>query len=148
MLFFIVFNMKKYAIMIFAVMLLAMTSAVYSIDFDSSQIQGLNITTDVDGALNMAKSENKTVMMVFDQDSCVYCDMFKKDVLSNPDVQNVLSEKCIVLFVDINKHPDIANKYKVFGTPSTQFLDSNGKEITKVEGYVGADEFLNTLKEI
>lgn len=140
--------MKKYVMIVFAVMLLALTSAVYSIDFDSSQIQGLNITTDVDGALDMAKSENKTVMMVFDQDSCVYCDMFKKDVLSNPDIQKELNEKCVVLFVDIHKHPDIANKYKVFGTPSTQFLDSNGNEITKVEGYVDADEFSNTLKEI
>ena len=140
--------MKKYVLIVFAVMLLALASAVYSIDFDNSQVQGLNITRDVDGALNMAKSENKTVMMVFDKDGCVYCDMFKKDVLSNPDVQNVLNGNCVVAFVDIYKHPDIANKYKVFGTPSTQFLDSNGKEIIKVEGYVGADEFLNTLKEI
>ena len=140
--------MKKYVLIVFAVMLLALTSAVYSIDFDSSQIQGLNITTDIDGALNMAKSENKTVMMFFEKDDCVYCDMFKKDVLSNSDVQNVLNGKCVVVFVDIYNHPDIANKYKVFGTPSTQFLDSNGKEITKVEGYVGADEFLNILKEI
>ena len=142
------FIMKKYVLIVFAVMLLALTSAVYSIDFDSSQIQGLNITTDIDGALNMAKSENKTVMMVFEKDDCVYCDMFKKDVLSNSDVQNVLNGKCVVLFVDIYKHPDIANKYKVFGTPSIQFLDSNGNELTKIEGYAGADEFLNTLKEI
>ena len=142
------FIMKKYVLIVFAVMLLALTSAVYSIDFDSSQIQGLNITTDIDGALNMAKSENKTVMMVFEKDDCVYCDMFKKDVLSNSDVQNVLNGKCVVVFVDIYKHPDIANKYKVFGTPSIQFLDSNGNELTKIEGYAGADEFLNTLKEI
>ncbi|WP_295611868.1 thioredoxin family protein [uncultured Methanobrevibacter sp.] len=140
--------MKKYLIVVFAVMLLALASAVYSIDFDNSQIPGLKIANDVDGALNTAKIENKTVMIVFDQDSCVYCDMFKKDVLSNPDVQKELNEKCIVIFVDINKHPEIANKYKVFGTPTIQFLDSNGKEITKVEGYSGADEFLNTLKEI
>jgi hypothetical protein len=48
--------MKKYVLIVFAVMLLALASAVYSIDFDNSQVQGLNITRDVDGALNIAKS--------------------------------------------------------------------------------------------
>lgn len=140
--------MKRYVLIVLAVMLLALASAAYGIDFNNSEIPGLNITTDVDGAMDLSKSENKTLMMVFDQDSCTYCDMFKNDVLSNGDVQKELGENYVVVFVDINKHPDIANRYKVFGTPTTQFIDSDGKQIGKVEGYVTCDEFLNTLREI
>lgn len=87
-------------------------------------------------------------MIFFDQDSCVYCDIFNEDVLSNRDVQKELNENYIVLLVDINKNPNIAAKYKVYGTPTTQFLDSHGKEIYKIDGYIDSGEFLKALKEI
>lgn len=141
--------MKKYALVILAIFaILAISATVSAVDFDDKTIQGLNVTSDIDAALNMSQNQNKTVVIVFDQDSCQYCDMFKKDVLSNPDVQKELNKKCAVVLVDINKQPDVANRYKVFGTPTTQFLDSHGNEIEKIEGYVDANEFLTKLKGI
>ena len=74
--------------------------------------------------------------------------MFKDDVLNNAEIQKELNEKCIVVLVDINRNPDIAVKYDVYGTPTVQFLDSNGDEITKIEGYVDSNEFSKALKEI
>ena len=143
-----IFNMKKHVLIVLAVAMLTLTSVAYALDFDDSQISGLNVTTDIDGAFSESKAQNKTLAIIFDQDNCVYCDMFKDDVLSNRDVQKELNEHYIVLLVDINKNPDIATKYKVYGTPITQFLDSNGKEIYRVEGYVTGDEFLKDLREI
>ena len=143
-----IFNMKKHVLIVLVVAMLTLTSAVYALDFDGSQISGLNVTTDIEGAFSESQAQNKTLAIIFDQDNCVYCEMFKDDVLSNRDVQNELNEHYIVLFVDINKNPDIATKYNVYGTPTTQFLDSNGKEIYKVEGYVTGDEFLKDLREI
>ena len=140
--------MKKHVLIVLAVAMLTLTSVAYALDFDDSQISGLNVTTDIDGAFSESKAQNKTLAIIFDQDNCVYCDMFKDDVLSNRDVQKELNEHYIVLLVDINKNPDIATKYKVYGTPITQFLDSNGKEIYRVEGYVTGDEFLKDLREI
>lgn len=140
--------MKKHVLIVLAVAMLTLTSAVFALDFDDSQISGLNVTTDIDGAFSESKAQNKTLAIIFDQDNCVYCDMFKDDVLSNRDVQKELNEHYIVLLVDINKNPDIATKYKVYGTPITQFLDSNGKEIYKIKGYVTGDEFLKDLREI
>lgn len=137
--------MKRYISIMLIIAVLMLTSAVCAFEADNSQIDGLNVTTDIDKAFGISKNENKTLMIVFDQDNCVYCDMFKSDVLSNPQVQSRLNESCMVLLVDINKNPDIASKYKVYGTPTTQFLDSNGKEIRKIEGYVPADEFLKEI---
>ena len=140
--------MKKHVLIVLAVAMLTLTSVVYVLDFDDSQISGLNVTTDIDGAFSESKAQNKTLAIIFDQDNCVYCDMFKEDVLSNRDVQKELNEHYIVLFVDINKNPDIATKYKVYGTPTIQILHSNGKEIYRVEAYVTGDEFLEDLREI
>ena len=140
--------MKKYILILAVICALTLTSAVYSLDFGDTQIQGLNITTDVDGAFNDSHSQNKTLAIIFDQDSCVYCDMLKDNVLSDKDIQKELNENFIVLLVDINKNPDIAQKYNVYGTPTIQFLDSNGNEVNKIEGYVESDEFLDNIKEI
>ena len=140
--------MKKYILILALVCVMTLTSAVYSLDFDDTQIQGLNVTTDVDGAFNVSHSQNKNLAIIFDQDSCVYCDMLKDDVLSDKDIQKELNENFIVLLVDINKNPDIAQKYNVFGTPTIQFLDSNGNELNRIDGYVESNELLDTIKEI
>lgn len=140
--------MKKYILIVAVISLLTLTSAVYSLDFDDTQISGLNVTTDIDGAFNASQSENKTLAIIFDQDSCVYCDILKENVLSDNDVQKVLNENFIVLMVDINKNPDIAQKYNVYGTPTIQFLDSHGNDVDKIEGCPEKDDFLNVIKEI
>ena len=140
--------MKIYIFILTILSILTLTSAVYSVDFDDTQIPGLNVTTDIDGAINVSQSENKTLAIIFDQDSCVYCDILKEDVLSDEEVQKELNENFIVLLVDINKNPDIAQKYNVYGTPTIQFLDSNGNDIDKIEGCPQKEELLNIVKEI
>ena len=129
-------------------LLLTLTMTVSAADFENTTIKGLNVTSDIDGAFSEAQNQNKSIAMIFDQKSCVYCDMLKDNVLSNSDIQKELNDKYIVVLVDVNKNPNIASKYKVFGTPIVIFLDSNGKEISKIDGYVESDEFLKTLREI
>ncbi len=126
-------------------LILAILTASISAGFAADPI---NNATDLSGAINQAHAENKSVMVVFDQKDCKYCDMFNKDVLSNGNVISELNKNYILVFVDINAHPDIAGKYKVFGTPTTVFLDSNQKEIQRIEGYVDANEFLKVIKAI
>lgn len=140
--------MKKYVFILMAIMLLALAPAVYSADFENSTIPGLNMTTDIDLAMNAAQSENKSVVIFFDQASCVYCDMLKSNVLSNSDVQKQLNENYVFLLVDINENPKFADKYRVYGTPIIKFIEPSGKVIHEIQGYVEADEFLKELKEI
>lgn len=140
--------MKKYILICSVMLLLTLTVTVSATDFENTTIKGLNITSDVDGAFSEAQNHNKSIALIFDQDSCVYCDMLKDNVLSNSDIQKELNEKYVIVLVDINKNPNVAAKYKVFGTPAVIFLDSNGKEISEINGYVESNEFLKTLKEI
>jgi len=87
-------------------------------------------------------------MLVFDQDSCYYCDLFKNDVLSDENVQKELNEKYIVAVSDVNQEPQLAGQLRVVGTPTIVFLDSNASEINRIDGYLPADEFLDVIKEI
>ena len=72
----------------------------------------------------------------------------KEKTFSNPDVISKINKDYITVFIDINENSQIAAKYKIFGTPTTIFLDSNQKQIGKIEGFVDANEFLNELKGI
>lgn len=142
--------MKKqyiFCTLILTIVLIAGVSmAVCASSTDS--VSGLNISDNYDSALKDAKASNKTVMIIFDQNSCSYCDKFKQDTLSNPQVQEKINSSFIPVVVDVNKDYDLASKYKVFGTPSVVFSDSNGKEIHRIGGYVGANDFLEEIKGI
>lgn len=139
--------MKKYAIFLIVLIAAVSISAVSSID-GNQIVDGLNSTSNMTQALDECKVQNKTLCIYFEQDSCYYCDLFKSDVLSNRDVQNELNGRFVFTNIDINKNPQLADKFKVVGTPTVVFLDSNGTEIQRVDGYVPGDEFMKTLREI
>lgn len=136
--------MKKIILAVF--LMLTLTMAVSAYEVDDSVIDGLNTTSDVNAVLS--EKTDKKVMLVFDSDSCVYCDLFKQNVLSDSEVQSVLNDNYTVVFVDINKYYDISDKYKVFGTPTTVVINPDGDEIYRLEGYVESDEFLDGLRAI
>lgn len=140
--------MNRYVLILMAILLLSLTSAAYSVNFENNTIPGLNMTTDIDGAVNASQYENKSLAIIFDQESCVYCDMLKEEVLSSSDVQKQLNENYVVLLADINKDPKFADKYKVYGAPTIIFLNPDGKIIHEIQGYVDSGEFLKELKEI
>ena len=141
--------MKNHRIFLISLIILAAISlsAVYSAD-STQLVDGLNATSDLNQALTDAASQNKTAFLLFDQSSCYYCDLLKQDVLSNSDVQKELNENFIVVCIDVNKNATLAGQHKVVGTPDCIFLDSTGKEVHRIDGYLPADEFLNSIKEI
>lgn len=130
------------------VLVLAVTAAVSAEGLENTTISGLNVTQDIDWAFSESQNQNRNLLIIFDQDSCVYCDMLKENTLSDSKVQKELNENYIVLLVDINKDYKLAEEYKVFGTPAVHIISPNGKDIGKIEGYVESDEFLSALKEI
>lgn len=140
-------NLKIYFITFLILVAAVSTSAVFS--EDTFQIaDGLNATSNITQALDNATFENKIVMLVFDQDSCYYCDLFKNEVLSDENVQKELNENYVVAVSDVNQDPQLAGQLRVVGTPTIVFLDSNASEIDRIDGYLPADEFLDFIKEI
>lgn len=141
--------MRKITYLALAIILtLTLTMAVSAVGQEDQTVQGLNSTRDIGLAFNESQSQNKTLLIIFDQESCVYCDMLEENTLSDVNVQKELNENYVVLFVDINKDYDVAEKYQVFGTPIVHVISPEGKDLGKIEGYVESDEFLSELKGI
>lgn len=141
---------KKLLILSLTVVLMfgVLIASASSQSYDNQIVDGLNCTSDLNQALSDAQSQNKNVMLVFDQEGCYYCDLIKEDTFSDGEVQGELSENYIICVVDINQQPNLASQYQVFGTPYIVFLDSNSQKLGEITGYVPADEFLDALKEI
>ena len=121
--------------------------ATFSLD-TQELVNGINSTSDLTQALEEAGNTNKSVLLIFDQASCYYCDLLKSNTLSDANVQKEINSNYIVVDVDVNKESSLAAKYQVVGTPMIIILDSNGNQQGKIEGYVDANEFLAELKEI
>lgn len=136
--------MKRIVLAVF--LILALTLAVSAYEVDDTVIDGLNTTSDVSDVLSQKQDRN--VVLIFDSESCIYCDLLKENTLSDSDVQKELNENYIVCIVDTDSHPDLAEEYAIFGTPITVVLNSTGDEVYRIEGYIESDEFLNDLKEI
>ncbi|WP_407463240.1 thioredoxin family protein [Methanobrevibacter sp.] len=115
---------------------------------DDKYIDGLNVSFDLEQSLKDAKLENKTVMVIFDQKSCVYCDILKENTLTDPKVQDAINEKYIPTIVDVNKNPMIASNYNVYGTPTVVFVTGDEDFVYQIDGYLDAEEFLDELNQI
>ena len=69
--------MKVYKLLMLSVVILlalVSVSAVCSSDSNGQIVNGLNSVSDVNQALNDAQHSNKSVLLIFDQDSCYYCE--------------------------------------------------------------------------
>ncbi len=117
-------------------------------DSEEIKIDGLKTSPDLDHALSLAKSKKKPILVVFQQEDCEWCELLVDKVLSNPEVQKELNKRFIVTFVDMNENYKLADEYKILGTPTEVFLDYEGNEIDRIQGYEREDKFMTKLKEI
>lgn len=142
--------MRKLCIVISILMILAVLASLScAFSMDTNQIvDGLNATTNVTEAINIADAENNAILLIFNQDSCYYCDLLKSNVLTDKEVQNELNENYIVTIVEVNEYPQLAGEFQIVGTPTIVVLDSNLTETARIGGYVEVDELLSALKEI
>lgn len=102
-----------------------------------------------DGALKMAKSENKPVLLYFYSNGCGYCRLMDKETLADKEIYSILSKNFVLLRVDIEKSTDLAMLYGIRGVPSSWFLEPSGKRIgQQIPGYVSKNDFKVLLEYV
>lgn len=112
--------------------------------------------TNVDEAIELAKKENKSVMIEFTgSDWCPPCIKMKKEVFSKDEFLKGASEKFVLVHLDFprgdkelkEKNQPMAEKYKIEGFPTVILLDAEGKEFTRffASRYPTVEDFLAHL---
>ncbi len=143
-------NIKGFRIfkITFAIILIAV--AAYSlIPEKKSSIEWKSYS---DNSLSQSTSLNKGAIIDFYADWCIPCKELDASTFSNTKVIEE-SKKFITLKANMTKtlSPDVEqlrDKYKIVGVPTILILNSEGKEIQRITGFINAKEFSEMLKKV
>lgn len=101
--------------------------------------------TDLNAAFQQAQNTNKPIFIDFFASWCSPCQQLDKNTFSNQQVKDKLSSKYVTVKIDVDKNPDLVSKYKIYGYPTMVFLNPDGTEIKRIDGYVDPGTLLNQL---
>lgn len=101
-----------------------------------------------DEILNLAKTENKIVMIDFFTDWCKWCVELDNVVYKNDEVAQYANANQINWKIDAEKGEgiELAKRYKVTGYPTVIFIQPDGTEIDRIVGYLKPKQFLQMMK--
>jgi len=98
-------------------------------------------------AKELAKKENKIIMVMVSQKGCEACEYMDEVAFENEELVEFIENFFIPVKLDIKMAND--NGLKAFGTPTFYFLDKNGKKIKRaLVGAGSAKAFLEKLKQV
>ena len=98
-------------------------------------------------AQEVAKSENKTILLDFTAKWCLPCRWMEKTVFNDQKVIDFAKENVIIFKVDVDDFDGINMKefYKVNLLPTTLLMDSNGKILDRKEESMNSDFFISPI---
>ena len=99
-------------------------------------------------ALSQGRDFDKPVFLHFTAPWCKWCKKMKKETYTDPKVIRFMAENYVAVMIDTEKLPSLARKYGVTSLPTLWFLDSRGKSLTSIEGFVGPEKLLRVLEYV
>jgi|JFJP01.1.fsa_nt_gi thioredoxin 1 len=131
--------MVRFKIVIIAVMLLWMSGPAICETINWKQY---------DDGMRLAVNQGKKIFLHFRTDWCKYCGQMDRETFGNPAVVKFLSKHFVAVKVDGDREKAVGKDYKVTGYPDNRFLDSKGKEVHRLPGFVEPEAFLFFLEYI
>lgn len=99
-------------------------------------------TRDKGAPQTKAKPKPLVTFVELGSDSCIPCKMMKPVMAA---VEKEYGEKIQVVFHDINKNRAKAAEYKIRVIPTQVFLDAQGKEFYRHEGFFPQEELMKIV---
>lgn len=96
-------------------------------------------------ALTQAKKTGKPILIDFNAVWCGPCHMMEDEVFKKAGFA-AEAKKWILLNIDVDKHPDLAQHYDASSLPMLVALTPKGKSASRQPGYGGYDYTMNWIK--
>lgn len=84
----------------------------------------------LEGAQVLSQKEDKPLLVIFSGENCVFCNLLKKEVLSDN-----LTSKYIVCVLNIKQNKSVSRKMNIKMLPTSIVLDKELEEVNRITGY-------------
>jgi thioredoxin-related protein len=114
-----------------------------------------------DDGLAKARTENKPIFLEFYAEWCIFCKKFQKETIKDQRVASMLSENFVYVRLNAENsenrvryqgkslsNVELAQAFGINAYPSLIFLDSKGKPITMLSGFIPPNQFVPVLDYI
>lgn len=102
---------------------------------------------DINTAFEMAKKEQRTVMVLVEGENCRWCKKMKHRTLGDDNVQKKLKSYITVKVMRENED-DVKDLPIIHGVPSIFFMTSEKEVIESVVGYFNVEDFLSYISDV
>ncbi|MBC8236795.1 MAG: thioredoxin family protein [Helicobacteraceae bacterium] len=124
-----------------------MKKLLFSLLFIFSSLSAQVQWFEYDKALQIAKDENKILMVMLGRDSCSVCKYMKTVVFHDKNVIKKLEAGFIAVYLELD-FDDIPQDLTYIGTPTFHFLDKNENAVYRFDGGKTVPSFLKALDEV
>ena len=107
----------------------------------------INWQKDIPTAIELAKKENKTIMVFVEGEHCKFCKRMKHRTLSDETVEKRLQAFVSVKVMQENKNA-VKDLPKIQGVPSIFFINTDKKLIQEIIGYFDVDDFISYIDTV
>lgn len=101
-------------------------------------------------ARQLAKKENKMLMLKFGANWCLPCKFMDKSVFADKGIFEYMSQRVIAVQIDIDQMAgkDLKEKFKVKKVPTIVFIHPNGNEIARRESSMTPTDFYQWVENL
>ena len=101
---------------------------------------------DVNKAQEIAKQENKLILVDFWAKWCYWCIQMDKNAYSDEKVEEILVNNYVYIKIDADRYPEIAKFFGIAGLPTALILDQEGNILTRIPGYRSTEDLIEILE--
>lgn len=93
-----------------------------------------------------AKAEKKLLLVTLVTEWCHWCHVMDEKTWGDPAIAQLMKERFVVVRVDADSRPDLAERYADFGWPALALLTPDAQPVTEWKGYQEARRFERELR--
>jgi thioredoxin-related protein len=122
-------------------------NSTQDIDTGYVKLGGVTFHTSIEPGIREAKNLSKPVFVYFRSQTCYWCIVFEEEALMDERIIAILNREFVLISIDTFKQEKAALNLNVRTSPYMIFFDKDGKEFSRIPGYLPKEEFLVKLNE-
>ncbi len=123
--------------------------AFVAIVFLTQRKASIDWVEDYQVGLELAKRQNKPVLLAFYKQFTIYSTRAINNTYNNPDVKKFVEQNFIPILIDVDKQPEIAERYKIGYYPTHYIKQPDSDDIFgPMMGFDPPSLFIKKLKDL